>query len=99
MVMARTKTTDGQLRRPGNFRNWVDKTLFLVLGPPPLGPYTEETNQEAHAEKAASYCPICNELMSIHDLDRSGERTQIYHPSPEESARRRAALSTSPEQV
>jgi hypothetical protein len=49
-------------------------------------------DEEVQAAKAASVCPICGQLMSVHEIDRSGERTQIYHPTPEQAAERLARL-------
>jgi len=95
--MARTKSEGREGRGPGGLTNWVNKTLFPWIGPPPLGPYTDVPEEEVRAAKAAATCPICGELMSLHEVDRSGERTQIYHPSPEEAAKRRADLPSSPE--
>jgi hypothetical protein len=93
MIMARTKSEGGEGRRPGGLTNWVNRTLFPWIGPPPLGPYNVIPEEEVAAAKAASVCPICGNLMSIHDIDRSGERTQIYHPTPEEARVRLAALA------
>jgi hypothetical protein len=90
--MARTKSGPGDGRRPGGLTNWVNKTLFPWIGPPPLGPYNVVPEADVAAAKAASVCPICGNLMSIHEIDRSGERTQIYHPTPEEAEERLAAL-------
>ena len=59
--------------------SWLNRTLLPWIGPPPLGPYTTEQKQ---AERAEATCPICGELMSRHEIDRSGERTQIHHPAP-----------------
>ncbi|GAA3885492.1 hypothetical protein GCM10022381_29510 [Leifsonia kafniensis] len=90
--MARTTNSSGAGRKPGGLTAWVNRTLFPWIGPPPLGPYTDEPEAEVRAAKAQSVCPMCGELMSVHEIDRSGERTQIYHPTPEQAAERRAAL-------
>ena len=94
--MARKKSDAAQGSRQGGLTNWVNKTLFPWIGPPPLGPYNVIPDEEVAAAKAASVCPICGQLMSAHEIDRSGERTQIYHPTPEETAGRLAALPTTP---
>ena len=60
----------------------LNRTLLPWIGPPPLGPYTTETADQKQAERAEATCPMCGELMSRHEIDRSGERTQIYHPAP-----------------
>ncbi|MEB0291525.1 hypothetical protein QN351_13490, partial [Cryobacterium sp. 10C2] len=57
--------------------SWLNRTLLPWIGPPPLGPYTTETTEQKQAERAEATCPICGELMSRHEIDRSGERTQI----------------------
>ncbi|MCI4657976.1 hypothetical protein [Cryobacterium zhongshanensis] len=62
--------------------SWLNRTLLPWIGPPPLGPYTTETTEQKQAERAEATCPICGELMSRHEIDRSGERTQIHHPAP-----------------
>lgn len=51
------------------------------IGPPPLGPYGEPSEAELLAEQLQATCPICRQLMSLHEVDRSGERTMIYHPT------------------
>lgn len=76
MVMARSKP-----RGRGGLTAWLNRTLLPWIGPPPLGPYTDVPEDVARAEKAQSVCPICGELMSLHEVDRSGERTMIYHPT------------------
>jgi hypothetical protein len=53
----------------------LNARLLPYLGPPPLGPYNEEP---ALARPAA--CPLCGARMSEHDIDRSGERTQLHCP-------------------
>jgi hypothetical protein len=52
--------------------------LFPWLGPPPLGPY-DQPEPPAVATRA---CPLCGAAMSEHEVDRSGERTQLYCPTP-----------------
>ncbi|WP_022883506.1 hypothetical protein [Glaciibacter superstes] len=78
--MARTKARGGGARRPGGFVNWLNRTLFPWIGPPPLGPYDDVPEAEVAATKAAATCPICGSLMSLHEIDRSGERTMVRHP-------------------
>jgi hypothetical protein len=91
MIMARTKR-DANESKAGGFTKWINRTLFPWIGPPPLGPYNVIPEEEVKAAKAAAVCPICGELMSVHEIDRSGERTQVYHPTPEQAAERRDAL-------
>ncbi len=93
--MALRKSQADSRRGPAGWTDWVNKKLFPWIGPPPLGPYNVVPADEAKAAQAAATCPICGELMSIHEVDRSGERTQIYHPTPEQATERRAALAAS----
>jgi len=76
--MIMTRPTRGE--RTGNpgyagFIERLNARLLPYLGPPPLGPYNEEP---APARPAA--CPLCGAPMSEHDIDRSGERTQLHCP-------------------
>jgi hypothetical protein len=83
--MARTKSErDGRTHGPGGLTSWINRTLLPWLGPPPLGPYPEVTQDEVQAARTSAVCPICGELMSRHEIDRSGERTFMQHPDPEE---------------
>jgi hypothetical protein len=62
------------------FGRWIEKLnhkLFPLLGPPPLGPYDEEPV----AKPAVQLCPLCGHRMDEHEIDRSGERTQLYCPT------------------
>ena len=92
MIMARTNSKENGRRGAGGFTAWVNRTLFPWIGPPPLGPYNVVPEGDVRAAKAASVCPICGELMSVHEIDRSGERTQLYHPTPEQARERLAAI-------
>jgi hypothetical protein len=69
----------------------LNRRLFPWIGPPPLGPYDVISDEEVQAAKAAATCPICGNLMRVHEIDRSGERTQIYHPTSAQAAERLAA--------
>ena len=64
----------------------LNRRLLPWIGPPPLGPYDTETPAEVEQTRARSVCPICGALMSLHEIDRSGDRTQMRHPTPEEIA-------------
>ena len=64
----------------------LNRRLLPWIGPPPLGPYDTVTPAEVAETRARSVCPICGALMSLHEIDRSGERTQMRHPTPEEIA-------------
>ncbi len=60
---------------------WLNRRLLPILGPPPLGPYTTESPAETQQHRAEATCPVCHQLMSLHEIDRSGEKTQITHPA------------------
>jgi hypothetical protein len=81
--MARTESAGGR----AGFAGWLNRTLLPWIGPPPLGPYTDMPEAEALAAQQHAVCPLCGELMSRHEIDRSGERTQVRHPDPEQVAR------------
>lgn len=76
----------------GKWTAWINRTLLPWIGPPPMGPYPVIVEAEVAERKAHSVCPICGALMSLHEVDRSGERTQIFHPTPEEVEERSALL-------
>lgn len=90
--MIMTRTSKGERDGSGlvGVVGWLNRTLLPWIGPPPLGPYTTVTATEEAAAKSEARCPICSELMSLHEIDRSGERTQVYHPTPEQVAERSA---------
>lgn len=90
--MARSKSRKNATQGPGGFTGWLNRTLLPWIGPPPLGPYTDLPEAEVRAAKAQASCPICGELMTLHEIDRSGERTQLHHPTPAQPAERRANL-------
>ncbi|MFO7689328.1 MAG: hypothetical protein R6W83_02035 [Cryobacterium sp.] len=71
-------------RRRGGLTRWLNRTLLPWLGPPPVGPFPVIPAAETELRQAQATCPLCGALMSLHEIDRSGERTQIYHPEPTE---------------
>ena len=73
---------NGAGRRRGGLARWLNRTLLPWIGPPPLGPYPVIPAAETEQRQAEATCPLCGALMSRHEIDRSGERTQIYHPEP-----------------
>ncbi|GGF05326.1 hypothetical protein [Mycetocola zhadangensis] len=77
--MARSKKKRPTIAESGGFTNWLNNSLRPYIGPPPLGPYNEDPLPPA----TSSACPICGSLMSDHIVDRSGERTQLYCPTPD----------------
>ncbi|MDJ0324935.1 hypothetical protein QMG61_14315 [Cryobacterium sp. PH31-AA6] len=85
-----TRTSKGERGGLAGFVGRLNRTLLPWIGPPPLGPYTTVTATEEAAAKSEARCPICSELMSLHEIDRSGERTQVHHPTPEQVAERSA---------
>lgn len=64
------------IRASGGFTNWLNGKLRPYIGPPPLGPYDEEPLPSI----AEAPCPVCGQSMALHEIDRSGERTQLYCP-------------------
>ena len=82
MIMTRTRREPSDERGLVGLIARLNRRLLPWIGPPPLGPYTEVPEAEALAEKSQAICPICRELMSLHEVDRSGEWTMIYHPAP-----------------
>ena len=76
MIMTRT-SRDEQPRTRGyaGFIERMNARLLPWIGPPPLGPYDEEPVPVRPPE-----CPLCGAPMSQHDIDRSGERTQLHCP-------------------
>lgn len=82
--MVRTKRHAGR----GGWTTWLNSTLLPWLGPPPIGPLPVLLDADVRARQAKAVCPICGALMSLHEIDRSGERTQVHHPTPEQVAER-----------
>ncbi|MDH6238333.1 hypothetical protein [Cryobacterium sp. CG_9.6] len=70
--------------RRGGWTSWINRKLLPLIGPPPLGPYPVIVAADVEEQKARAVCPICGALMSLHEVDRSGERTQIFHPTAEQ---------------
>lgn len=79
--MARSKN-DGEGGKLAGLFDKLNRKLVPYIGPPPLGPYNE-TPLPAPATKL---CPLCGTPMADHEIDRSGERTQLYCPRPELAA-------------
>ncbi|MEA9986135.1 MULTISPECIES: hypothetical protein [Subtercola] len=68
------------LKEAGGVGNWLNARLFPYLGPPPLGTVDQREPAERAAEALTRACPLCGAPMSEHEVDRSGERTQLYCP-------------------
>jgi hypothetical protein len=90
MIMTRSNKERGGGRGLIAATAWLNRRLLPWIGPPPLGPYTAVTTAEVEEKQARAVCPICGALMSLHEIDRSGERTQVHHPTPEQVAERSA---------
>lgn len=79
--MARSKDEGTGGKLAGLFDK-LNRKLVPYIGPPPLGPY----NETPPAVPAPKLCPLCGVPMSEHEIDRSGERTQLYCPRPSPAA-------------
>ena len=79
MIMTSGKKRKPTIREAGGFTAWLNGRLLPFIGPPPLGPYDDETPAQ---ERPVALCPLCRAPMSAHDIDRSGERTQLRCPLP-----------------
>jgi hypothetical protein len=71
------------IKEAGGITAWLNGRLLPFLGPPPLGPYDDEVPV---AERPVARCPLCGAPMTEHDIDRSGERTQLRCPLPTPAA-------------
>jgi hypothetical protein len=78
-TMTPEKKRKVSIREAGGFARWLTIRLLPLIGPPPLGPYDDETPEQASAVR---YCPLCGQPMDLHDIDRSGEQTQVHCPAP-----------------
>jgi hypothetical protein len=67
------------IREAGGFTAWLNGRLLPIIGPPPLGPYDDEVPL---ADRPVAVCPLCRAPMTAHDIDRTGERTQLRCPAP-----------------
>jgi hypothetical protein len=66
-------------RGPGGFTAWINRRLFPILGPPPVGANGSDLLPPVAAPERA--CPVCNQPIAQHVIDRSGERTQLHCPA------------------
>lgn len=63
----------------GGFFNRLNRRLFPIIGPPPLGPYGADDIPPP--DRQTSPCPLCNRPMSEHTFDRRGSGpTKLYCP-------------------
>lgn len=65
-------------RGPGGFTAWINRRLLPILGPPPVG--ANGTDLLPVTAVPVTGCPVCNQPIAEHDIDRSGERTQLHCP-------------------
>ena len=83
MVMARKKAPrkanplnpwDG---KPGLFNN-LNRIVYSYAGPAQVGIGRDEA---PYVPPADPRCPLCGRPMNLHEIDRSGERTQLHCPA------------------
>lgn len=58
------------------FIDWLNRTLYPALGPPPAGPYGPVVKQVGEA-----ICPVCGRPMSEHTIDHSTPNTILHCPA------------------
>jgi len=81
--MTSAKKRKPTIKEAGGFTAWLNGRLLPIIGPPPLGPYDDEVPAQ---ERPVARCPLCGAPMTEHDIDRSGERTQLRCPLPTPAA-------------
>jgi hypothetical protein len=74
-----TRAEDEASGRGGyvGFIDWLNRKLFPVIGPPPVGPYETVVKQVGEA-----VCPVCGRPMSEHSIDHSTPETILNCPAP-----------------
>ena len=80
MIMTHGKDPSPRRTGPGGFTAWLNARLFPILGPPPVGPSGTDLLPPPPAR--VQNCPVCGQAMELHDIDRTGERTQLHCPAP-----------------
>lgn len=63
--------------RPG-FVNVINRIVYRYAGPAQVGIGRPEA---PYVPPADPRCPLCGSAMDRHEIDRSGERTQVYCPT------------------
>lgn len=48
--------------------NWLNEKLLPILGPPPLGPYDDDSAEWLRHERGDDICPICGHRLAEHDV-------------------------------
>ncbi|SDO20039.1 hypothetical protein SAMN05216368_11250 [Cryobacterium flavum] len=76
--MTHGKDSHPRIKGPGGLTAWLNGRLFPILGPPPVGPSGSDLLPAAPA--LVRGCPVCAQPMDQHDIDRTGERTQLHCP-------------------
>jgi hypothetical protein len=81
MIMARRKSHPSDSLNPfegkSGFYNKLNRIIYSYTGPAQVGIGRPEA---PYVPPADPRCPLCGQAMSLHDIDRSGERTQLYCP-------------------
>ncbi|CAD5991273.1 conserved protein of unknown function [Agreia sp. COWG] len=60
------------------FFNNLNRIVYSFTGPAQVGIGRPEAPYEAPADPR---CPLCGNPMSQHEIDRTGERTQLHCPA------------------
>jgi hypothetical protein len=79
--MARKKRVDPMnpfSGRPG-FINNLNRIVYRYAGPAQVGIGRAEA---PYTPPADPRCPLCGAPMAAHEIDRTGERTQLHCPAP-----------------
>ncbi|MDN4615768.1 hypothetical protein P5G50_15050 [Leifsonia sp. F6_8S_P_1B] len=63
--------------RAGRAAEWLDAKLLPVFGPPPLGPYEQESPKTQTAA-----CPLCGRGLADHTTQRDEGHAFLVCPSP-----------------
>ncbi len=63
--------------RPG-LVNAINRVVYRYAGPAQVGIGRAEA---PYLPPADPRCPLCGEPMARHDIDRTGERTQLHCPT------------------
>jgi len=62
--------------------DWLNEKLFPVLGPPPLGPYDDDSAERLRHERGDDPCPICGQAMREHEVIGSPEEQKVWLRCP-----------------